>query len=287
MNKSNTPEELVASIEHLVSLPDIYVHFNKILKDPDHTLEDIVEVVNYDPAICARILKVINSAYYSLPNPVGSISIAVNLIGEQDLRNMVIATSVVNSISLLADSDVDILGFWRHSIRCGISARLLAKFQTKPDTELLFLSGLLHDLGRLVISNKEHELSELVTSKVNKDKTKRYLTEQEVFGFDHATVGALLTETWNLPMELTSIIKHHHQPELSPIFYTEARLIYIADHLAHFMESQKDKKLVSLDALPILIYEYLTDMDISIEEFLTLLEDIKEQSQAIESIICS
>jgi len=123
MFDKQTPEQMVASVEHLVSLPDVYVQLDKTLKDPNHIIEDIVKIVSIDPAMCVRVLKVVNSSYYALPNPVSSISVAVNLIGERELHDMVMLASVVNSMSLLTDKKLDIVGFWRHSIRCGITAR--------------------------------------------------------------------------------------------------------------------------------------------------------------------
>ena len=283
MFDKQTPEQMVASVEHLVSLPDVYVQLDKTLKDPNHIIEDIVKIVSIDPAMCVRVLKVVNSSYYALPNPVSSISVAVNLIGERELHDMVMLASVVNSMSLLTDKKLDIVGFWRHSIRCGITARNLARFQSRTGTEVLFLGGLLHDLGKLIIYKLRNKQYEEVEWLIESKKEQRYLAEQALLGYDHAILGALLTETWGLPDQLNEIIKFHHQPNLSLRFKQEAKLINIADQLAYYVEWKKEEPSLDLEALPLEVYDYIIDMKIEIDDLVNLLTNVKEQSQAIEN----
>ena len=286
-SKKSTARELVASVEHLIGLPEVYVHLNKVLNNPDHILDDVTQVVSLDPAICASVLKVVNSSYYALPNPVGNISMAVNMIGEQALSQMVLTTSVANSMDALVDQNFDIRGFWRHSIRCGITARLLAKYQSESDAELLFLIGLLHDLGKLVIYKQAYAQHEKITSRGSNNGESCHMVEKELLGYDHEEVGALLVESWNLPPEIAEIIRYHHQPDLATHFKKEAKLIKMADQMAHYVEWKKDSGKIDLEALPIYVFEYLIDMEIQIDELVELLNEVKEQSQAIENVICS
>lgn len=95
-------------------------------------------MVGIDPALSARILRIVNSSYYAFPNPIENIFTAINVIGENDLRNLVLVSSVVNSVSVLTVKGFDLDAFWQHSIRIGIMAKLLAKQQSNPDPESLF-----------------------------------------------------------------------------------------------------------------------------------------------------
>lgn len=158
--KNNTPETLVANVVQLTSLPSVYVRLEEVLKDSNHTRDNIADVISVDPALCARTLRIINSSYYALPNTVQNIATAINLIGEYDLRNIVLVTSVVNSVKGLVNGGIDITEFWRHSVRCGITAKLLAKTKSAVDPELFFLCGLLHDLGQLVILDNKISLEQ-------------------------------------------------------------------------------------------------------------------------------
>lgn len=282
--KKNTPEALVANVVHLIGLPSVYARLDEILKDPNHTRDDIANVVSIEPVLCARILRVINSGYYALPKSVENIATAINLIGEYDIRNMVLVTSVVNSVSSLVDDGIDIFAFWQHSIRCGIAVRLLAKKYTEMDPEFLFLCGLLHDLGHLLIYKKEPELSATVSWYVINEGRERYQIEQELLGFDHAEVGALLLEYWGLSEKIYTIIKRHHQVD-DKHYYKEAKLLSLADHLSHFLELDDNVANIDFERLPKIIKSSLSELNIQKEALFELLSEVKEQSQAIEDII--
>ncbi len=280
-----TAKALVANILHLASLPNVYTQLEKTLKNPDHTRNDIAKVVSVDPALTARLLRIINSSYYSLPRPVENIGIAVNLLGEFDLRNLVLVSSVVNSVAALTDRGIDIHAFWQHSIRCGIAAKMLAVLKNHENPDLLFLGGLLHDIGRLIIYKNEPELSSTVSWYIASEGRERHLIEQELLGFDHATVGSLLIESWGLPVKLIDIIKYHHQPELSPDSEYGVNLIGFANLLAHYLEFNEASTRIDLDEWPS-IKAYLEKFQIKEETLQNLFNDVLEQSRAVEEIIC-
>jgi len=297
--KYNTPEALVGNVVHLISLPDVYTRLEQVFKDPNHTRNDIADIVSVDPALSARILRIINSSYYGFPNLVQNIATAVNLLGEYDLRNMVLVTSVANSVALLADGGIDIRVFWQHSLRCGISAKLLALLKKHKDPELLFLGGLLHDLGQLIIYKNERELYDTVSWHVTHEARERYVIEDNLLGFNHAHISSLLVESWNLPGKLAEIIKYHHQPELATLQPIESKLLALADQLAHYLNSNTSYDSTAqqkcddnfmfdnntdLDEWP-KIKAYLEELEIKPEALTDLLNNTVEQSQEIEDII--
>lgn len=283
----NTPEALVANVVHLTSLPCVYTRLEEILKNPTHTRDDIAEVINIDPALCARTLRIINSSYYALPNTIYNIATAINLIGEYDLRNIVLVTSVISSVSTLTDEGIDITQFWRHSIRCGIAAKLLAKTISIADTDLLFLTGLLHDIGQLIIYKNEPELSATIAWQVNNKNKDRDQAENTLLGFSHPIVGALLLEHWGVPRQVSEIVKYHHQPEFAIDYPQETLLVCLADQLIHFTEINNGITKSDFDKLPILIINYLERLNISKLILLELVTTAIEQSMAIEEIICN
>ncbi len=282
-NKS-TPETLIAGVIHLLSLPEVYTRLEETLKQPNHTREDITNVIKIDPALCARVLRIVNSSYYAFPKPVESIAIAVNLIGEYELRNIVLVTSVVNSISSLATEVFDLQLFWQHSIRTGITAKLLAKQQPEAEPETLFLCGLLHDLGQLIIYYKEPELCNTVLEQINIQNRERYQVEQYLLGFDHALIGSLLMEQWGLPTILTKVILYHHQNNQTNPYPIETKLVSLADKWVRFLELNANES--DFDDIPLPIIKDMEDLQIQKDAFLSLLPTIIEQSQAIEAIIC-
>lgn len=280
-----TAKSLVANVLRLTSLPSVYTQLEKTLKNPDHTRNDIAEIISVDPALTARLLRIINSSYYSLPRPVDNIGIAVNLLGEYDLRNLVLVSSVVNSVAALTDRGIDIHAFWQHSIRCGITAKLLAVLTDHENPELLFVGGLLHDIGRLIIYKNEPELSSTVSWYVASQGRERYLVEQELLGFDHATVGALLIESWGLPVDLIDTIKDHHQPERGAENQCGAKLAHLANLLVHYLEFNEASTKIKLKDWPS-IKTRLDEYGIKEEVVQHLLNDVIEKSRAVEEIIC-
>ena len=211
----STPQLLVDSVLHLVSLPDIYLRLQETIDDPLHSREQVAEIIAYDPSLSARVLRISNSSYYGFAREIETVSSAVGLIGELELRNLVLATTVIGAMTALDNKGVDIDDFWLHSLRCGITARLLARSVSDCDPEILFLAGILHDLGILVIYQQEVALAAAVNRHMTEQHQLRDQAEREILGFDHAEVGALLIKAWDLPEELSELTRCHHQYQLA------------------------------------------------------------------------
>jgi HD-like signal output (HDOD) protein len=136
-----TPQALVENVLQLISLPEIYLRLQQTIDNPEHSREQIAEIIAYDPALSARVLRIANSSYYAFAREIETVSSAVGIIGELDLRNLVLATTVVGSMSALKYRGINIDEFWLHSLRCGITARLIAKTIGESEPEILFLAG--------------------------------------------------------------------------------------------------------------------------------------------------
>lgn len=213
--KTTTPHTLVENLTQLISLPELYLRLQKTIDDPDHTREQVAEILGHDPALCARVLRIANSAYYGFPREIEAIDDAVGLVGELELRNLVLATSVVGAMNSVRFSGIDIDQFWEHSLLTGIGGRLIARRLAGINAENLFLGGLLHDIGRLVIYQWDAPLAAAVERQSEERHQLPDQAEREVLGFDHAEVGALLLETWSLPQELAEMARCHHQYQLA------------------------------------------------------------------------
>jgi len=210
-----TPRALVENVLQLISLPEIYLRLQQTIDDPEHSREQIAEIIAYDPSLSARVLRIANSSYYGFAREIETVSSAVGIIGELDLRNLVLATTVVGSMSALKYRGINIDEFWLHSLRCGITARLIAKTTGGPESEILFLAGMLHDIGILVIYQQDEVLADAVKRQIEEQHQLRDQAERELMGFDHAEVGALLIEAWGLSEALSELTRCHHQYQLA------------------------------------------------------------------------
>lgn len=280
--KTTTPAALVENVMHLVSLPEIYLSLQKVLDNPKHTRDDVAEIIGYDPSLSARILRIANSAYYGFPGKIDTISTAVNIIGEMDLRNIVLASTVVNSMRVLKQVGIDIDEFWLHSIHCGLTARLIGKQVRGCDAENLFLSGMLHDLGILILYREESELASVVAMHMEEHQQTRDHAEQDLLGFDHAELGGLLIEAWGLSSKLKELIYYHHRPQLASEYHREVLILSLANRFAHQdfelnqLFQEKDQEITDI----------MRTIGLDNNALPELIETAQTQSNEIQSIIC-
>ncbi len=226
-----TPQELVSGVVRLVSLPEVCIRVNEMMDDPVVNATDIGKVISQDTSLTARLLKIVNSAFYGFQARIETVSRAVTVIGLRELRGLVLAASAVESFSKLPNDVLNLVNFWRHSVYCGVVAQLLAQKCNVLHSERLFVAGLLHDIGKLVITNKMVKESREVIKKTEEKKIFDYDAEQAVLGFDHAEVGGVLLKEWNMPESLCNSVKYHHRPKAAMEPTIEICIVHIANIL--------------------------------------------------------
>ena len=224
----------IADLGEIATLPEVTVKIIQIVENPKSTARDLHDVIKNDPALSARLLKVVNSAFYGLPGQIASVDRAIVLLGLSAVKNIAIAASMTH----LFNAGSSIEGFsgaelWRHSVAVGVACRLLAKAQGHPPVEESFLVGLIHDLGILVerqVFGKK--LGEVVTRHRAEGGNFCEL-ETEIIGADHQAFGMALATKWRFPMPLCAAIGYHHKPfELAANIRELGTLVHIADVLA-------------------------------------------------------
>jgi putative nucleotidyltransferase with HDIG domain len=230
--------ELVTDIGGLVSLPEMYLHINRIVEDPNCTTADIAKAVSKDPSFTLRLLKIANSALYSFPSAIDTVSKAVSIIGTSQIRNLALSMSAARSFAGLPNELVSMQNFWRHSLLCALVARHLAKEARGCDPDALFTAGLLHDIGELVLFNRLPELSKeaLLLVLDSMEALSVHEAEQQLMGLDHSDVGGELARQWKLPPLLEECIAHHHRIEEAKRYPRETALIHIANIVAQMAE---------------------------------------------------
>lgn len=231
MTLTLTPQSLVNKSLDLVSAPTTYARLDALISDPDSAIDDISAVINTDPALTTRLLKIVNSPFYGFPSQIKTISRAITIIGTRELTHLVLATSVMNAFRGIPSNLMDMDTFWRHSLACAITAKYLAEATHQNQPEQYFIAGLLHNIGSLVLYQSVPELAREAINSARFGHEVLHEAEKRLIGFDHGEVGAALIQSWRLPESLAVVARYHHAPSSAPQPAIDVNIVHIADVL--------------------------------------------------------
>jgi HD-like signal output (HDOD) protein len=226
------PQSLIGPDLELVSLPEIFYQIEAVINNPRSSAFQIAEVISKDPSLSAKLLRIVNSAFYGFPKQIDTISRAVAIVGSDQLHLLTLGTSVIALFRDIPSALMNMGWFWKHSLACGITARLIASYKNFLNIEQLFISGLLHDLGKLIIFKNHPREATAALSQARRSESLHYLMEQTFFGFDHLQVGLALAEKWKLPLSLQQAIGGHHDPLKYPPS-VDAAVVNLSDNLVN------------------------------------------------------
>lgn len=230
------PALVIRGVIKVASLPTIFVKLDEAINSPRSTNKDFARIISEDTALSARLLRIANSALYNFPSKIDTVTHAITVLGISQLRDLVLACSVIKMFESVPEELVSMESFWRHSIGCGIAARVLAATRREANVERFFVTGLLHDIGRLILFLEMSKEMVEVMAERQKSNELLFKLEHEMLGFDHAKLGGLLLKAWQLPERLEEAVTFHHQPHRAKKFPADAAIIHIADILANALQ---------------------------------------------------
>lgn len=219
------------------SVPTIYISLNNAMNNPRSSVTEIGRIISEDQGLTARMLKLANSPLYGYPSRIETISQAVLIIGTKQIRDLALATSVISLFKGIPGGLVSMDTFWRHSIACGVIARVIAGYQRKPNIERFFTVGVLHDIGRLLLFSSAPEEFKKIMTCSKEEKKPLFRLERAKLGFDHSDVGGALLKNWKLSSSLTELVAYHHNPLKAAQHPGETAVIHISDVIAHALQT--------------------------------------------------
>mgnify|MGYP000423373487 CR=1 FL=1 len=229
--------DLVSGVVRLVSLPEVCIRVNEMMDEASTSASDIGKVISQDTGLTARLLKIVNSAFYGFPSKIETVTRAVTVIGLRELRGLVLAASAIETFSKIPNDILNMVQFWRHSVYCGVVAQLLADRCHVLHSERLIVAGLLHDIGKLILCHRLPNEMATVVERCKAEERPDYEIEQEVFGFDHTEVGGELLKVWQMPKTLEEAVRHHHLPSNADEAIMDVCLIHIANGMTLIAEN--------------------------------------------------
>ncbi|MGP1346946.1 MAG: HDOD domain-containing protein [Phycisphaerales bacterium] len=280
--------EAIRSISHIATLPEITQQILELVEDPSSTAQDLHSVIANDPALCSRILKVVNSSFYGLPGQIGSINRAIVLLGLNAVKNIAISASMAKLFKggqiCPAFTAADL---WRHSVSVGAAAKLVADEAGIGVPDEAFLAGLMHDIGLIVEiqfdRQKFIQVVEQVMPKPDGSPTNSMLAaEIEHFGADHQAYGRALSERWKFPRALSVGCGFHHCPMDAPdCTRTMPCIIHTADRVASRATGGFRLDLDSLE----FDKHVLEELRISPDKAESLIERLSESLEDVQSML--
>jgi putative nucleotidyltransferase with HDIG domain len=215
LRRKINPIILLRHESSLPALPSVFNELTQIIADPNSTAEMVSEVISRDVGLTAFLLRMVNSAFYGFPSRIDTISRAVALVGTQRISNLALGTTVLSVFKDIPPELVDIPTFWQHSVATGITAKLLAKEARLENPERLFVAGMLHDIGRLIIYKVLPKPSRYMLLHARMQQEPMHDAERQFLGFNHAQLGGIMLQKWNFPFPLVNAVLHHHSPSKS------------------------------------------------------------------------
>ncbi|MBW1741184.1 MAG: HDOD domain-containing protein [Deltaproteobacteria bacterium] len=218
---------IIKSINKLPPFPDVASRALQILDDPRASVDQVISVIQYDQAVTANVLKLCNSAYYGLRRKVHSLREGLVLLGNAELKSIILASTTVRLFQQenkgydLAKGEL-----WKHAVATGIISKIISDRVGASEHPSLFTAALLHDIGKVVLNSFVDRYFEQIIALVNEGELSFLEAESKMLGINHAEVGAKTGESWNFPGDIVQAIRLHHSPEevldddpITPIIY--------------------------------------------------------------------
>ncbi|HRI39464.1 MAG TPA: HDOD domain-containing protein, partial [Nitrospira sp.] len=233
---------LVQSCTSIFTLPEIYFRVREVVDDSNSTMEDLAEILKLDPAISARLLRIVNSPIYGFPKQIDTISRTVSLLGTQAIIDLVTATTVGKTFAGVPIQLMDVSKFWHRSVLCALLAGKIAKSCGIQDSERFFVEGLLRDLGHYVLYQYAPERAQSALIEAGYLDASLAEVEQSNIGCDFAEVGAELVRSWGMPIQIEQAIRHQLSPDEAGDYVQHASIVHLAGEIVDYEERDPKRR---------------------------------------------
>jgi putative nucleotidyltransferase with HDIG domain len=230
LGRSEKAAAIASKVGDLPALPQVAARVVQLIHDPKTTANILEEAISRDQAMTARVLRVANSAFYGVRGEIATLSRAIVIMGFNTLRSIVL-TGVTEAVQVGARSCFKDRILWEHSVAVALAARTIARECRFDGAEEAYVGGLLHDIGKMVLDANLPSSYQQVLERVYNERQSFVEAENEVFGFDHTDVGALVVKRWGLAPSLCEAVQMHHHPMGSEINPSLCAIVSLADSM--------------------------------------------------------
>ena len=272
-------KKLSAAVEKMPAFPKSVQRILELSRDINCPPKELVVVIEKDPVMTMKLLRILNSAYYSFPKQITSVNQSVVFLGLNTIKNMALSFAAMGVLPPQNAAGFDVQRYLMHSLTTASLARMLCQKFGEGDIDPTdcYIAGLLHDFGKVVFAQfMPAEFKQALTLS-GEQGTSLHAAEQQIIGADHSLVGAMLVEKWQFPQSLTDTIRHHHD-EISPD-NTVQSCLFVADQISKKLAMGDSGNLLVEELPPALVGRFGGDMDDIIAR-LGDLSKVVEEAQA-------
>lgn len=227
---------VIENINSLPSLPAIVTKLIQVVNSPDTSADDATRLIENDPGLTSKFIRLANSAFYGMPRSVSSVSSAVVILGFNVIRSVVLSTSIMKMFSGTENQAISKEKFWKHSIATALAAKEIVRHLMNIklfDPESAFCAGILHDISKLIFN--EYVFKDYAETCIFARNNNIPLIDAETvqLGINHAEIGRILADKWALPLDLEYSLVHHHNPAQAGEVTDLVAIVHLADIIAH------------------------------------------------------
>ena len=277
MTKHYTPEELVEGFSQLHTLPEVYLRIKAIADDPKSQANDLVRELSMDPALTARVLRVVNSPLYGMNGKVETLLSAVSVLGTRAIHDLVLATSVTGMLVRRTVGELDLRDHWRLSLTIGLLARAIAQSLRLLDKDRMFVEGLLSRMGEVVIHERIGAVARVVYRHAQTKGLPLHHSQRNFLGCHYGEVGAALLRRWRLPEQICNGIDRYLEPSQAGEA-ADIAILRLAANLASSMGERPDEEVLN-DIVP------TAGLDLNAARLVEIMDTSREELETVLQVV--
>lgn len=274
-------EDIFNHPDAIPALPANFYNIIEAINDPDANVGEIADIISSDIGLTTKILRLVNSSYFGLSTQVATITHSLNIIGLSPLSTLVLASGLISQFKGIPEYFVTTESFWSHNIASGIAAREICKLKKLGNEELLYIAGMVHDIGSLLIYKEYPEEGKKALTQCNELGINLINAEKSALGFDHAEVGGALIKKWRLPEIIQETTEYHHRPLHAPTHKQEAAIVYVADYIVQSNQLGSSGQVTSWE----IDHRVMNYLDLPVKILPWISEKTKQNFQELYTIL--
>ncbi len=282
MDTEENLKQLVSQVDELPTLPTVVTRLVTLVEESDTSARDLNAVITQDPSLTAKVLKLVNSAFYGFSREISTVTEAVVILGFDAIKSLALSASVLDVFSGEGLKRFDRVGVWKHSIATGIAAELVASWDRYPNPEEVMVSGILHNIGKMLLDLSFQEQLAKILDNMEENEVSMQEAELEIIGVDHPSIGAWLAEQWNLPENIVMGIKYYRQPMKAP---EELRKLPLFVHVGDVLTRTKNIGWTGDDLTLNYHEEIWTELELTNEDIEMLLTKLEQNVDKADEFI--